>query len=151
MDSFSKRLKELRESKGWTQDELANKLGVSRPAVAGYESEEKNRIPRKETLSKIADLFGVTTDYLLGRVDFVKEGEEPYYALSEKDEKDIAKRLEKIMNDLESDASLAYHGEPMDEETRRLVSIAIENSMRMAREIAKKKFTPKKYRNNNEE
>lgn len=69
MGSFSQRFKHLREKKGWTQDEVAEKLGVSRPTIAGYESEEKGRIPREETLHKIADLFGVSLDYLLGRTD----------------------------------------------------------------------------------
>lgn len=66
MSSFSKRFKHLREAKGWTQDEIAEKLGVSRSAIAGYESESKSRTPRKETLRNIADMFGVTIDYLLG-------------------------------------------------------------------------------------
>lgn len=69
MTSFSKRLKELREEKGWSQDELANQLGVQRPTVAGYESKSKNRIPRDKTLMKIAELFNTSTDYLLGRTN----------------------------------------------------------------------------------
>jgi len=69
MAYFYKRLKQLREERGWTQDEIAEKLGVSRPTIAGYESEEKNRIPREETLLKIADLFGESIDYLLGRTN----------------------------------------------------------------------------------
>lgn len=142
-------IKKLRTGKGWSLRELERRTGINYSVLSRIESGK--RPVTDDEINIFCDLFDVSTDYLLGRVDFVKEGEEPYYALSEKDEKDIAKRLEKIMNDLESDASLAYHGEPMDEETRRLVSIAIENSMRMAREIAKKKFTPKKYRNNNEE
>lgn len=44
---------------------MAERLGVSRPSIAGYES--KNRTPRQEMLQKMADVFGVTTDYLLGR------------------------------------------------------------------------------------
>lgn len=142
-------IKKLRTGKGWSLRELERRTGINYSVLSRIESGK--RPVTDDEINIFCDLFDVSTDYLLGRVDFVKEGEEPYYALSEKDEKDIAKRLEKIMNDLESDASLAYHGEPMDEETRRLISIAIENSMRMAREIAKKKFTPKKYRNNNEE
>ncbi len=69
MTSFAKRFKKLREKNKWTQDETAEKLGVSRPTIAGYESEEKSRIPREETLIRIADLFMVSLDYLLGRTD----------------------------------------------------------------------------------
>ena len=67
MGVFPSRFKLLRESRNWTQDEVAEKLEVSRPTIAGYESVEKNRIPREETLIKIADLFNVSIDYLLGR------------------------------------------------------------------------------------
>lgn len=67
--TFSQRFKRLREKKGWTQEETAERLGVSRPSIAGYES--KNRTPRQEMLQRIADLFGVTTDYLLGRKEDV--------------------------------------------------------------------------------
>ncbi|WP_028551733.1 helix-turn-helix domain-containing protein [Paenibacillus sp. UNC451MF] len=69
MGTFYQRFKILREECGWTQDIVAEKLGVSRPTIAGYESEEKNRLPREETLHKIADLFDVSIDYLLGRTD----------------------------------------------------------------------------------
>jgi transcriptional regulator with XRE-family HTH domain len=63
--TFSEVFKNLRTKNGWTQEEIANKLGVSRPSIAGYES--KDRIPRREMLNKIADVFGVSIDFLLGR------------------------------------------------------------------------------------
>jgi transcriptional regulator with XRE-family HTH domain len=66
--------------------------------------------------------------------------------LTPKDERDIAKDLEKILSNLESDNALAFNGEPMDDETKELMRISLENSMRLAKQIAKKKFTPKKYR-----
>lgn len=65
MSSFSVVFKRLRTKKGWTQEDIAEKLGVSRPSIAGYES--KGRIPREEMLHKIADIFDVSIDYLLGR------------------------------------------------------------------------------------
>ncbi|MCS4474814.1 hypothetical protein JQ032_00975 [Clostridium botulinum] len=39
-----------------------------------------------------------------------------------------------------------FDGEPIDDETRELLRISLENSMRLAKEIAKKKYTPKKYK-----
>lgn len=143
------RLRKLRRERKLTAKEFGKIFNIAESTVSGYENGSRN--PDTEKINLFADFFGCSTDYLLGRSDVIREREKPYYALTEKDERDIAKRLEKLMSDLESDSALAFHGEPMDEETRRLVSIAIENSMRMAREIAKKKFTPKKYRNNNEE
>lgn len=69
MSEFAKRFKDLREARGMTQEKIAEVLGVSRSTIAGYESEEKNRIPREETLTKIANLFRTSIDYLLGRSD----------------------------------------------------------------------------------
>ncbi len=88
------RLKELREEKGWSQDELANHLGVQRPTVAGYESKSKSRIPRDKTLMKIAELFNTSTDYLLGRTNNRK------YSIVNDKEDMPQKVTEKIIGDL---------------------------------------------------
>lgn len=67
MESFPQRLRKLREERGMLQRELADKLNVSRVAVTQYE--QGKRFPEWDTLRKIADIFGVSIDYLLGRVD----------------------------------------------------------------------------------
>lgn len=56
---------ELRYKAGLTQDELAQKLGISKGSVAMWETNK--RTPSTGILVRLADLFGVTTDYLLGR------------------------------------------------------------------------------------
>src|SRR5215212_2426175 len=64
--SFGSVLADLRKQVGkMTQQQLAEKLGVERGAVANYES--KSKLPHLETLIKIADLFNVSLDYLVGR------------------------------------------------------------------------------------
>lgn len=65
---FSTRLRMLRESKKLSQEELANKLGIPRSTITNLEKSDGSRLPRKERLEKIADFFGVSLDYLLGRV-----------------------------------------------------------------------------------
>jgi len=65
MTDFAERLRELRISKDLYQRELAEKLNVSRVTITHYETGE--RFPDPNMLKKIADFFGVTTDYLLGR------------------------------------------------------------------------------------
>ena len=78
-------------------------------------------------------------DYLLNGVD--EDG------LSEKDNKDIARRLESTLEELEnSQDGLMFSGEPLDDETRELLKASLENSIRIAKINAKQKFTPKKYR-----
>ncbi|AYB41016.1 helix-turn-helix domain-containing protein [Brevibacillus laterosporus] len=68
-NKFAERFKALRELKGWTQQEAAEALGITRPTIAGYESKSKFRVPREENLIHIANEFGVSVDYLLGRTD----------------------------------------------------------------------------------
>ncbi len=64
---FAKRLQLLRQEMKWTQSDLAEKLGVSKSTIGMYEL--GNRTPDNELLVAIAELFKVTTDYLLGRTD----------------------------------------------------------------------------------
>lgn len=59
------RIKELRTAHGLTQVGFAKKLSVSKQAVSNWEN--NNIQPSIDMLVKIADFFGVSTDYLLGR------------------------------------------------------------------------------------
>lgn len=62
---FSERLKLLRKQNKVTQEVLAEKVGVERSSIGKYET--SNVVPSTEVLIKIAEYFGVSTDYLLGR------------------------------------------------------------------------------------
>lgn len=64
---FNLRLKELRENAGWSQAQLAKKLQVGQSTVGMWEN-GKN-MPQNAKLEMLATLFGVSTDYLLGRSD----------------------------------------------------------------------------------
>lgn len=138
--TLGSRLRALREKRKLTQKELAEKLNIPNQNISNYERDFRQ--PDYETLQMLADFFGVTTDYLLGR-----SGKLPQ--LTKKDEKDIAKKMESILEEMDSDTALAFDGEPMDEETKELVRAAIESNLRLAKQIAKKKFTPKKYKDEN--
>ncbi len=61
------RLKELRTEKNVTQQEIADKIGVSRKVYANWENEINQ--PDLKMLSSLADIYGVSADYLLGRTD----------------------------------------------------------------------------------
>ena len=54
---------ENRKKNGWSQEELADKLGVSRQSVSKWEGAQA--IPDMKKIVQLAELFGVTTDYLL--------------------------------------------------------------------------------------
>lgn len=63
MIEFARKLKMLRKSKGWTQDELANRLGVSRSKIGNYEL--GLREPGFEDLEAVADIFNCSIAFLI--------------------------------------------------------------------------------------
>lgn len=68
------KITEERKRNGWSQEELAEKLGVSRQAVSKWES--AGSVPDLQRVIQLADLFGVSTDYLL-KDDMEKEEDVP--------------------------------------------------------------------------
>ncbi|MED3549996.1 helix-turn-helix transcriptional regulator [Cytobacillus praedii] len=66
---FSERLKKMRILKSMTQENVANYLGMTRQGYGHYERSNMKHEPDLDTIKKLADLFNVTTDYLLGRSD----------------------------------------------------------------------------------
>lgn len=83
--SFGARLKELRIEKNMQQSELGRLLNITNVAVSHYEND--NRKPTPEIISKVSDIFNVSTDYLLGNTTSKRK----YYELTEKDEKVLRK------------------------------------------------------------
>jgi len=61
---FSERLKKLRKQAGFTQVEVASKLGISQQAYASWERGAKK--PTQDNLVKIAQILNVSVDYLVG-------------------------------------------------------------------------------------
>ena len=72
------RLKELREARSLSQDDLGNALGLSKSSISNYEN--GYRQPDMETLISIADYFDVTVDYVVGRSSL------PNFEISPKEE-----------------------------------------------------------------
>jgi len=73
MASFSDRLKELRKAKGVTQKQIAEFLSMTERGFRGYEMGIST--PSYETLIRLADYFGVSLDYLTGRVNYWHDAE----------------------------------------------------------------------------
>lgn len=65
MTTIADRLKDLRSQKGVNQDQAAEACNMSRVALARYET--GTRVPRAENAARLADYYGVSVDYLLGR------------------------------------------------------------------------------------
>ena len=68
MQIFCERLKELRGLYRYTQRQMAEKIGISQPSYIRYENGASE--PTLENLVKIANIFDVSADYLLGRSDY---------------------------------------------------------------------------------
>lgn len=146
--SLGNRIRSRRKQLGLTQVEIAEQLKMGRSNFGHIENERV--VPSSSDLNMIADILKTSPDYLLGKTDELSTHQSnSYYELTSKDEKDIAEELEKMMARLDSDSAISYHGEPleMDDNDRELLRLSFENSLRVAKQIAKKKFTPKKYRN----
>lgn len=137
------KIKYLRTERGWTQERLGKELNVKGAAISKYES---GSIPlTDESIKKLCKIFDVSSDYLLSKSDIRNPYKEDK-TLSTKDEKDIARDLENTLGRLEdAQDGLMFDGEALDDETRELLKISLENSMRLAKQIAKK-YTPNKYK-----
>ncbi len=138
------RIKQLCKDNGVTVTGTEAALGFARGSLCKI---DKNK-PSIEKVSKLADYLHTTSNYIMTGEDSSVKAES---LLSERDERDIAKRLESTLNALEfSQESLMFSGEPLDDETRELLKASLENSLKIAKINAKQKFTPKKYRPDNE-
>lgn len=139
---FGSRLKDLRNERKLTQDDLGKLLNVSGKTIGTWERD--SRQPNIESINKLASIFGVTTDYLLGNSDEKKS--QKYYDLSDKEKNDIAIQAERLMEGIESGHNLNFYGEPATKEQKDRILIAVKTAMEMNKMEAKRKFTPKKYR-----
>ena len=61
------RIRDLREDSDWTQEYVAEQLGIKQTTYSKYELGKIN-VPA-EMIMKLADLYGVSVDYLMGRTD----------------------------------------------------------------------------------
>lgn len=136
MNTTANKLKSLREAKGMSQADCAKALGIDRTTYAKYE----NGGSVKRNVEKLASFFNVTTDYLLGN-DTPATSSLP--ALTPKDEREISKDLENMIESLSGAAAM---GDSEDDEDMEMLKASLKQAMVLSKRIAKKKFTPKKYR-----
>ena len=139
MAIFKDMLKYLRIRDGFSQAELAEKLGVAKSTISMYEVGKRE--PDFETLEAIADIFNVDMNFLLG-----KEESEYTQPLSSKDRRDISKDLDHIMTEIRNgeDGHLYYNGTEIDEASINLLENAIEFALTQAKKENKIKYNPNK-------
>lgn len=93
---IGKRLKELREEKGLSQEKLSREILVGCSTIGMYETDRRD--PNYEITIKIADFFGVSIDYLLGRTN-IKNPVNNYF-------KDLQKKFDETTQDLSDEEIL---------------------------------------------
>lgn len=112
--NIGNRIAQLRDSKKWTQEQTAAKLGISRAALSHYE--KNRREPDSETLTKFADLYQVSLDFLVGRTL------NPNAALSE-DVRIFVDHLELSDDEILSKYNLSVDGRKLTiDETKRFIA-----------------------------
>lgn len=102
-------IKELRMKKGWSQDDLAERMGMNRVNISNYETGKIKSVP-SETLKKFADVFGVSADYLLGKTEN-----------SDKPKSEFMQRLELSDDELMNQFTLVLDGKQLTEEEAKFV------------------------------
>lgn len=114
--SLGKRLKFEREKRNWSQLHVAEKIGITNTVLSNYERDYRD--PDTTTLKKLADLYEVSVDYLLGNSDnsttdnekdfqdFINDPELKrwYKELPKSDEEDLRK-LKKMWEIMNSDGN----------------------------------------------
>lgn len=145
---MSSYLADRRKELGLTMKQVAEAVGVSEATVSRWESGQIANM-RRDRISTYAKVLQVRPTFIMtGEIDSPETQKAP--TLNKKDERDIARRLEETLNLLESSDALMFDGEPLDQESMDLLKTSLQNQYTLAKQIAKKKFTPKKYRNDNE-
>lgn len=137
--SIGRTIVRLREEVDMTQKELAKRLRIN--AAVMNRIELGSRPLRDEEIARLAEIFDVSTDYLLGRTS---DRHRPYYELTAKDHKEIDNYIANIETDLS--AGLLLNGEPIDADALDTLRENIRFAAEIAKREAKRKHTPKKYR-----
>ncbi|USK77729.1 helix-turn-helix domain-containing protein [Peribacillus frigoritolerans] len=118
--SFAKRFKELRLKNNYSMQAIGEKAGVGKSSIAAYESGEKK--PTTDRLTVLAEILGVSTDYLLGLSD------DPY---TPKQTRNLAILL-KESNDFH------YNGIPLSNEDLGFFNTVLEKLLKDVREDKEK-------------
>jgi len=135
-DIIGSRIKEQRKKLRYTQMQLAQKISVSPQVISNWERGYTE--PSAEDIARLSIALSCPSDYLLGKTTNTTNKES-------KDERDIAKRMAELREDLSSATGLLFDGEPMSDEAKESLLEAMEFGVRLAKKN-NKKYTPNKYR-----
>ena len=144
MADIGKRIREKREAAGMTQEELARKLGYRNKSTIAKIENGTNDIVQSKVID-FANALNTTVVYLMG---WEAEAPEEKPAFTARDERDIKKDLDNIMEKLTAGEAgpASYDGENLDPDAAELFKDELEIALRRLKLINKEKYTPKKYK-----
>lgn len=140
MNEMYSLIDELCKAHGINMTQMCKEAGIPRGNLTDLKMGRTAALATK-SLAKISAYFNVSIDYLLGT-----EQKENAPALTEKDRRDAAKDVERIMGDLENSGELMFDGVPISPEARESLAAAMKLGLEAARLKNKETYTPKKYR-----
>lgn len=158
-------IRKYRKEHGISMDVFANRSKLSKGYISMLEKNlnpttGKGIIPTTRTVDQAAMAMNIAPELLYSQISTMQDdvsGNSTNEAsnlppLTPKDEREIARDLENMINSLDDKNAMAAMGGTVDdEEDRELLKASLLTSMRLAKQIAKKKFTPKKYRKNSDQ
>lgn len=144
MSNFGSHIKQLRESKNMTLNQLALYAEISAAQLSRIET-GKRGTPKPATIEKIASALKVDYNDLMEVAGYLNNDNRSS-DLTEKEEQDLVADLQKILDGFEGNFA-SYDGKTPEEiEDQELLKAALQQSMRLAKRVAKEKFTPNKYK-----
>jgi len=134
---------QLLQRYGITAYKVSKETGVTQSTLSDLKRGRST--PKTENMKKLADYFGITVDYLMTGIDTPKQKERE---LTPKDQRDIAKDLDSIMDKLQSGEKgpASYNGEELSPEAAELFREELEIALKRLKIINREKYTPKKYK-----
>ncbi|WP_282146770.1 helix-turn-helix transcriptional regulator [Ruthenibacterium lactatiformans] len=141
MSELYNRIAMLCKQQGISIGKMCNQLGISRGNLTELKMERIKTL-KTDNLTKIAVFFNVSVDYLLGNEE--KPAPESRNGLSIKEQKDIARKLEKMMDELEESGDLMFDGDPASEEAKESIRNALAMGLEYARKVNREKYNPYK-------
>ena len=147
---FYEQLRIACAKRGTSPTTLLKNLGMSTSSVTSWKN---GVLPHMSTIYKLASALDVDPKTLLDGEDpaaGLEEGQgvqtKKAPPLSEKEQRDIARDLERIMDQLEDSGDLMFDGDPMSDEARESIRAAMKLGLEAARLKNKERFGPKKGR-----
>lgn len=135
---------QLLQKHGITAYKVSKETGITQSTLSDWKRGRST--PKTDNMKKIADYFGVSLDYLTTGKETTEQKKEKSSKLNSRDERDIAKDLDRIMGEIRKgdDGPLYYNGIEIDDASLNLLQNAIEYALRETKKENKEKFNPNK-------